>query len=167
MMKNNELTGHWKKSVSDPRFLSDADLVGQPEIIATISYTSMEEVRNNMEVSQKVALHFEEKGVKPMVLNKTNSKTVTKLAKSPMMEQWKGTLVQIYFDPSVRFGRETVGGVRIRPFAPNVPKCSDCKNGLKAHGEMHINKLAEYTKSKYGRVLCAECATKAAKGATT
>ena len=162
---SKELSGHWKNSVSDPRFLCDADLVGQPEIIATADHTSMEEVRNGMEVSQKVVLHFMEKGVKPMVLNKTNSKTMAKLAKSPMMECWKGTMVQIYYDPTIKFGRDVVGGVRIRTFAPNVPKCSDCKNSLKAHGEMHINKLAEYTKTKYGRTLCAECATKAAKGA--
>ena len=162
---SKELSGHWKKSVSDPRFLCDADLVGQPEIIATVSHASMEEVRNGMEVSQKVALYFEEKSVKPMVMNKTNSKTMAKLAKSPMMEQWRGTMVQIYYDPTIKFGRDVVGGVRIRPFAPNVPKCEECKNALKAHGDMHINKLAAYTKSKYGRTLCADCATKAAKGA--
>ena len=157
------LQGHWKKTLSaDARFLSDADLVGQPEIIATISHTSMEEVRNGMDVAQKLVLHFIEPHIKPLVLNKTNSKIISKMAKTPLMEQWKGTMVQIYYDPTVRFGREIVGGCRIRPFAPKVEKCSNCGKAITAHGKYSATELVEMSKSKFGRVLCVECG-KAAK----
>lgn len=32
----NEVSGHWKKLVSDPKYLGAADLEGMPEIAGTI-----------------------------------------------------------------------------------------------------------------------------------
>ena len=72
--------------------------------------------------------------------------------------------IQIYYDPTVKFGRETVGGLRIRPQIPAQKqvslKCADC-GGVIAPA---IGKTAEYismyTHKIYGKELCAECATK-------
>ena len=60
------------------------------------------------------------------------------------------------------------GGVhdalRIRPRLPRdisgpVPKCEQCGKDIHAAGSMTPEQTAAYTKKKYGRKLCAECAT--------
>lgn len=160
----NELTGHWKKLVSDPKFLGEADLAGQPEIVATISSTTLEKVRNGSGTSEKTVVNFVE-NVKPLVLNVTNSKTIAKLAGTPMVEQWVGTRIQLYYDPRVKFAGDMVGGVRVRPFAPTIPKCESCAGEIKAFGQKSASDMANYTRKKYGKALCADCATKIAKGA--
>jgi hypothetical protein len=162
-MYMNEMSGHWKKLVSDPKFLGEADLIGQPEIVATISIVTKDMVQNGSGKSEKTVVYFVE-NVKPMVLNVTNSKRIAKLAGSPLVEKWTGTRVQIYFDPSVKFAGDTVGGVRVRTFAPTIPRCEVCKAEIKAHGKRSITDMAIYTKGKYGKAMCAECATKAAQG---
>jgi hypothetical protein len=34
---------------------------------------------------------------------------------TPYIEQWIGKKIEIYYDPTVKFGKETVGGIRISP----------------------------------------------------
>ena len=64
--------------------------------------------------------YFKE-GIKPLVLNATNSKTMKNFAKgSAFVEDWKGIIVRLYIDYNVRLMNETVGGVRISPDAPQV-----------------------------------------------
>jgi len=64
------------------------------------------------------------KGAKPFVLNATNSKTMAKMTSSKHVEDWGGTVIELYIDSSVKMGKETVGGVRIKPTAatPVKPK---------------------------------------------
>ena len=159
----NEMSGHWKKLVSDPKFLGEADLIGQPEIIATISRVTKDMVQNGSGKTEKTVVYFCE-NIKPMVLNVTNSKRIAKLAGSPLVEKWEGVVIQIYFDPSVKFAGDTVGGVRVRTFAPSMSKCEVCKRAIKAYGKRSVNDMATYTKAKYGKAMCAECATKEAHG---
>lgn len=59
--------------------------------------------------------YFKE-GIKPLVLNATNSKTMKKLSGgSSFVEDWKGITVGLYIDPNASFGGEITGGVRINP----------------------------------------------------
>jgi hypothetical protein len=51
--------------------------------------------------------------LKPMILNATNSKMLKDITGSPFIDDWNGVPVTVYVDPSVRFGRETVEGLRI------------------------------------------------------
>lgn len=63
-------------------------------------------------------------GIKPLVLNATNSKTMKLLSGgSSFVEDWKGIRVQLYIDPTVKMKGEVVGGVRIMPKSPSqMPK---------------------------------------------
>lgn len=54
-------------------------------------------------------------GIKPLVLNATNSGTMKKLSESCFIENWQNIPVQLYIDASVKMKGETVGGVRISP----------------------------------------------------
>lgn len=164
----NEVSGHWKKLVSDPKYLGAADLEGMPEIAGTISGTAKEMVQNASGRVEKTVLHFEE-NMKPLVLNATNSKMITKLAGTPMVEGWKGIKIQLYFDPKVKFAGDMVGGVRVRPYQPRagigtvtskpVP-CENCGANIKPFGKMSTEQVATHTKNRYGQALCADCATK-------
>lgn len=167
----NEVSGHWKKLVSDPKYLSEADFMKMPEFAATISATTNEKVQNASGKSDKTVVHFAE-NIKPMVLNVTNSKSIAKVAKTPLVEKWKGVRIQLYFDPKVKFAGDVVGGVRVRPFAPTssagkvegkqIP-CEVCGENIKPFANKTTEGMAAYTKEKYGKEMCADCATKAAK----
>lgn len=51
---------------------------------------------------------------KPMVLNSTNIKLAEKALGSDETDDWIGKKLVIYNDPNVSFGKELVGGIRIR-----------------------------------------------------
>ena len=64
-----------------------------------------------------VAYFFE--NVKPMILNRTNCKTLTKIFKNPNFESWINKQIQIGAVLVDAFG-EKVDSLRIRPFLPKV-----------------------------------------------
>jgi hypothetical protein len=58
-----------------------------------------------------------------MILNATNSKFLAHLSGSKWIDDWAGLSVTVYVEPNVRFGKETVEGLRLskaalRPSAP-------------------------------------------------
>ena len=108
-------------------------------------------------------MHFTE-GVKPLVLNATNSKTITKLLKTPYIEQWTGRKIQLYVEYGIKAFGDIVDAIRVRPFLPVEKEllCADCGNKIEGFGNTKAEVVAKHTLSKYGRMLCSECATKAA-----
>lgn len=85
--------------------------------------------------------YFQE-SIKPLVLNATNSKTLSKLADSCFVENWSNISVQLYIDPSATMKGEVVGGVRISPnpvklkqmITRNDPQFSNVINAYKRDG---------------------------------
>ena len=59
--------------------------------------------------------------VKPMILNRTNCKTMTKIFKTPNFEEWINKKIQIGAVPVDAFG-EKVDSLRIRQFLPKSEK---------------------------------------------
>ena len=173
-----EVTGHWKKLVSDPKYLSDADFLQGEEKIVTIAFTARDMVVNTEGKAEKIILHFEE-NIKPMVLNVTNSKAIVKVTGKQEVQEWKGARIILYIDPKVRAFGETVRAVRVRPYAPSKNqqpiqepkiKCAICGMNIKPFGKMSTAAMAEYTMKQYGKELCSDCATKEAeklRGETT
>src|SRR3546814_10041496 len=51
--------------------------------------------------------------LKPMILNATNSKTMAKLTGSPYIEDWGDTRITVYVERGIKFGRDTVDGLRV------------------------------------------------------
>lgn len=116
----NEKT-HYRKAFDSP-YLSSADIV-EPTML-TVSHVSLEKDRTKKTQDMFNTAHFAEKELrpgeklKPMILNASNSKTMKALANSPFIDDWKGIKITVYVDHNVRFGRETVEGLRISPHAP-------------------------------------------------
>ena len=65
--------------------------------------------------------YFKE-GIKPLVLNATNSKQMAKFAQSKFVEEWSGITIELYIDASVKMKGEVVGGVRIKSELPAIEK---------------------------------------------
>lgn len=111
---------HFRKAFNSP-YLSSADIVG-PTVL-TIKRVTLELDKTKKTKDQFNTAYFAEKELrpgeplKPMILNATNSKTLRNLFDSPFIEDWRGA-VTVYVDHNVKFGRETMEGLRIMPQHP-------------------------------------------------
>ena len=69
-------------------------------------------------------------GIKPLVLNATNSKAMKGLTNSSFIEDWANTPIQLFVDAGVRMKGETVGGVRISPQPPRQRQLITPQNAM-------------------------------------
>lgn len=158
---------HWKK-LHNPDYLGAYALNPGQDLIATISTVGNEMVTGpDGKKEECMVMHFAERDVKPMIINSTNAKTITKLLKTPYIEEWSGGKIQIYTAEVKAFG-EVVEALRIRPFLPKLESdkpipCSECGKNIAAYGKMNPHQMAEYTQKQYGKALCSECAMKLAE----
>lgn len=119
-MNEAEMT-HYRKAFDSP-YLSSADIVHPTEL--TVAYVRLEVDHTNKTKDQFNTAHFAEKELrpgeklKPMILNATNSKVMKNLTGTPFIEEWTNVRVMVYVDPNVKFGKESVEGLRISPKAP-------------------------------------------------
>ena len=154
---------HWKK-LTNPDYLGAYALEEGKDIVLTINFVREEKVTGtDGKKDDCVVCHFSER-VKPMILNATNMKTITKIFGTPYIEEWAGRKIQIGIEKVKAFG-DVVDALRVRKFLPveNMPKCETCGKDIQPRGSMSSDKLAEYTKNKYGKALCSDCATKLAE----
>lgn len=157
----NQTRTHWK-ALSNPNYLGEWALPNGQDIIATIDYVRREPVvGTNGKKEEKRVAHFKE-GIKPLILNVTNSKVLASLYGTPYVEEWAGRKVQIYFDPTVKMGRDVCGGLRLRAFIPaiaTVPTtCADCGKPISESNGQTPQQIAQGTYGKYAKPLCWECA---------
>lgn len=154
---------HWKK-MTNPNYMGDYSIPEGCDLIATIDYVRKEKVTGvGGKTEEEVVCHFSD-GNKPLILNKTNMKTIQKIYHTPYIEDWAGRKIQIFYDPTVKFGRETVGGLRIRDFVPAQQKvslvCTDCGGAIAPASGKTAEWVSMYTHRTYGKELCAGCAQK-------
>lgn len=115
-----QLTHYRKVFKSD--HLSSADLEEYQEKGQDLIFT-IKEVKQ--ELGAKVAgkkidanIAYFKENIKPLVLNASNSKIVSKFANSSFVENWKNILVELYIDHNVNFKGSIVDGVRIKSVQP-------------------------------------------------
>lgn len=155
----------------NPNFLGSWDLDELPnrEVILTIEQIKDEKVVSNGKEEVCTVIHWTDKMFKPMITNITNKKTLCKLYKTKDTEKLRGKSVIIGIDSVKAFG-SVHDALRIRPRVPqiktaNAPKCESCGKDIAPAGKMNPEQVAAYTKSKYGKCLCGECAAAIAEGA--
>ena len=93
------------------KYLSKDDLE-KPEIF-TIDTVTMEEVQNEDGKDEKPILYFTDDGSKPLILNKTNAETLA-AEFGQESDEWTGRVIELYVDPNIRFGKQRIGGIRVR-----------------------------------------------------
>ena len=109
---------HYRKAFDSP-YLSSADIV--EATVLTVSHVTLEIDRTKKTKDLFNTAHFVEKEIrpgeklKPMILNATNSKTMKSLTGSAFINDWNNVPITIYVDQNIRFGKESVEGLRISP----------------------------------------------------
>lgn len=116
----NEKT-HFRKAFDSP-YLSSADIV-EPTVL-TIKCVKLESDKTKKTKDKFNTAYFVEREIrqgeplKPMILNATNSKTMKTLTGSAFIDDWQNVRVTVYVNSNIRFGNDTVEGLRINPKPP-------------------------------------------------
>lgn len=152
----------WEKII-DPNFIN-AELIGEigAERVVTIKDIDFMECFDNKSKGkvQKQAVSFEE--CKPMVLNKTNAKTLKKLF-SPNDDDPAlciGHKVVLYV-VSCKVGGKDTTGIRIKEYSEE--KCADCGQVILPKAGKSVSELIDISTRNCGRQLCLSCMQKVAK----
>lgn len=121
---------HYRKAFDSP-YLSSADIV-EPTVL-TIARAVLENDKTKKSKDVFNTAYFEERELrpgeklKPMILNATNSKMLKGITGSPFLEDWAGVKVTVFVDKNVRFGKESVEGLRISPARITKPSLTPDK----------------------------------------
>ena len=112
-----EKTHYRKVFKSDHLGVADLEDLAEAKsgMIFTIKQVKQE---NDVRVAGKKGnfnIAYFNEGIKPLVLNATNSKVMKGLTNSSFVEDWHDITVRLYIDPNASFGGEKTGGVRIHP----------------------------------------------------
>ena len=107
---NTTLT-HWKK-LQNPLYLGSYDFQPNEERTVTVKDVKREMVKGQDGTEEHTIVHFVE-DYKPMIMNATNSKMLTKLSESPYVEKWIGTSFKLVVVKIKAFG-EFIDALRIK-----------------------------------------------------
>jgi len=111
---------HWR-TIHTSDYLASVDIEGDTNVkIKSVSAKTETFDKGKKETLPIATL---EGDYKPLILNRTNCKTLEKLSKSPEIEDWAGMTVTLHVE-KVRFGAEMVDGIRIAPVLPNLADSS-------------------------------------------
>lgn len=148
---------HWKK-LFNPHYMGEWDFAAGEEKPLIITDITQEQVFNQrtQQVEIVPVLHFS--GEKPLIINRTNAKTISTLYNEPNWQNWKGKGVLLHVQKIKAFG-ELTGAVRIRPVKPFF--CADCGGIIAGYGGKSHQEVRDGTLKTYKRQLCANCAKKA------
>lgn len=112
---------HYRKAFNSP-YLSSADIV-EPTVL-TVSHVALELDQTKKTKDLFNTAHFAEKEIrpgeklKPMILNAGNSKTMSVITGSAFIDDWQSVRITVFVDHNVRFGKDSVEGLRISPHKP-------------------------------------------------
>ena len=118
---------HWKQSF-DYKYTGAYELQPNEEKVVTIKKVCKEEVNSTDGKKSMCLVAYFEESSKPMVLNKTNCKTIEKIY-SPFTNDWIGKKITVFAQKVKAFG-DTVDALRIRPTRP-VEKAVDYSAQIK------------------------------------
>jgi len=111
-------TAHWKTLFpAKTQLLGSHNLNEGEELIAEIVNVSIQQIKNIAGKNEEVPVITFKKPVPPMVLNVTNSRTISSLY-GDLYTDWIGKYVQIYATQVQAFGQTTMG-LRIRHAIPS------------------------------------------------
>ena len=106
---------HWKK-LTNPLYLGSHDLLPGQEVKLTIESIGKEIVKDqNGKDGECIVARI--KGTKPMILNKTNCKIISKIHETPYIEEWIGKQFIIY-SAKVKVAGDIVDALRVKAVKP-------------------------------------------------
>ena len=114
---------HWKKEFNYD-YMGSYSLPDGKDVVLTIKETRKEKVTGSAGKKEDCFVCYFVESDKPMILNRTNCKTIEKVYRSPFIEDWPGLRVQIGIDTVSAFG-ESVEALRVRNVTPAPVKPVD------------------------------------------
>ena len=112
MSETTQPKTHWKK-LTNPNYIGAYDLQPNQELKITIESVSQEMVKNQDGKDESCVVAKIKGTKKPMILNKTNMKIITKVLETPFIEEWAGKSIIIYSAKIRAFG-ESVEALRVK-----------------------------------------------------
>jgi hypothetical protein len=110
---------HWKQ-LFNPNYIGAYDFAPDEERTLIITKVASELVQSpDGEKESCIVAHFKEG--KPMILNKTNCKIISKLYGTPMIEDWTGKRITLVVRKVKAFG-EVTDALRIKEQRPELPE---------------------------------------------
>lgn len=154
----------WIKII-DPNHLS-AEVIGSvgTEKVATIDVIKEDECfdnRTNTKTS-KYCVFFKEDGIVPLILNKTNAKTLKRLFSPDSDDVTKcyGHKIVLRVE-EVKFGRNMTTGIRIKEYSEE--KCPICGETIVPYAGKTVDEVKEMAKNHFGEIMCGKCMKNKAK----
>lgn len=147
---------HWKK-LTNPNYLGAYAFNPGEEKVVTIEKVCKESVTGT-EGRQEDCIVAHLVGEKPLILNKTNCKAITKLLGTPYIEEWAGNRIVLQVQRVKAFGEDT-DAVRVKPKLPGE-LCEMCGQEIRAGMGKSAKEVAEKAVAIYGKKLCIECMKK-------
>lgn len=149
---------HWK-SLTNPDYLGAYAFQPDEVKIVTIKSVGQELVTGaNGTKDECIVAHFEEP-VKPLILNRTNCKTIQRLYHTGYVQEWTGKKLQLVVKKVQAFG-DVVDAVRVAAEIPdeNTIICEHCHTPIKPGAGHSAKEIAEASFKTYGHRYCLKCA---------
>jgi len=150
---------HWKQLVNMD-YLGAYALPDGNDLTLTIDKVVKEVVTGNSGRKEQCMVMYFKEDYKPMILNRTNAKSIQALTGSAYVEEWVGHKVTLY-GSTTRFGGDVVECLRIRPTVMETAKtyfCENCGAEIKGTAKFTAEQLVTGSMKKFGKKLCVECA---------
>lgn len=122
---------HWKKNFNYD-YMGSYSLEDGNDVIVTIRETKKQLVKGTGGKEQECFVCYFTDSPKPMILNRTNCKIISKLYGSPYIEDWAGLKIQLYSAKVDAFGEKGVDALRIRDFKPEKESNASAIKALEA-----------------------------------
>ena len=158
---------HYRKAFDSP-YLSSADVTEPTRL--TIARVALESDKTKKSKDQFNTAYFIEREIrpgeklKPMILNATNSKFMKAITGSAFIEDWVNVPIIVYVNNAVRFGNDTVEGLRIKkPAARPVltpesgPRWEQAKAAFRRDGNLDAVLARAEVSDEHRAQLIAEC----------
>ena len=111
---------HWKK-LENPEYLGAYSLEPGQDLTVTIEKVERKDIVGTGGKTEECTV-AQLKGQKPIILNVTNCKMISKIHGTPYIENWKGKKVTLYVAKIRAFGEDGVECLRVRNKAPELPE---------------------------------------------
>lgn len=153
------------KMGKNPNYLGSWDLEDTPNKELTLTIQSITEelvIGTEGRKESEAVCRFKEPNYKPMILNLTNKKTLIKLYGTSDSAKLVGKRITIITKPVKAFGG-IFDALRIKPVVPPaktapLEKCEVCGGDISPTKTMSSAQVADYSRAKFGKAMCAKCA---------
>lgn len=167
MQKQKQQKTHWKQ-LTNPDYIGAYAFQPGEEKHVTISKVTRETVTGPDGRKEECSvLHFTG-DIKPLILNITNAKMISKLLRTPYIEEWTDKTITLIVETVNAFG-ERVDAVRVKKSLPTLsaPVCARCGQVITGTDKFTAQQIAQAGLNRFGQVVCLDCAegAKAEQGA--